>query len=300
MTEPVIRTRDLTKWYGRNRGIEGLDLEVGPGEIVGYLGPNGAGKTTTIRLLLDLIRPSRGSAELFGLDVRRHGADLRRRVGYLPGGLRLYESLSGRELLDYFGGLRGRRDRLLEARLAERLDLDLSREIRSLSHGTKQKVGLVAALAAAPDLLILDEPTTGLDPLVQIELFELLTEVRGEGRTVFLSSHILPEVERACDRVAFIREGRLVAVEAIAAFKARAVRRVELQFAEPVPAGAFAGLPGVRDVAQDGTTLTCSVTGPVDAVVKEAARHTVVAVTSAEPSLEDLFLAQYRETADAA
>ncbi len=300
MSQPVIRTLDLTKWYGRNRGVEGLDLEVGPGEIVGYLGPNGAGKTTTIRLLLGLIRPTRGSAELFGLDVRRRGTEARRRVGYLPGGLRLYESLSGRELLDYFGSLRGQRDRALEARLADRLDLDLTREIRTLSHGTKQKVGLVAALGAAPDLLILDEPTTGLDPLVQLTLFELLAEVRAEGRSVFLSSHVLPEAERACDRVAFIREGRLVAVEGIAAFKARAVRQISFEFAEAVPADAFAGLPGVTAVRADGTSVTCSVAGPVDAVAKEAARHTVLSLASAEPSLEDLFLAQYREAADAA
>jgi ABC-2 type transport system ATP-binding protein len=300
MATPVISTNDLTKWYGRSRGVEGLELAVEAGEVFGCLGPNGAGKTTTIRLLLDLIRPTRGSAELFGLDVRHAGPEARRRVGYLPGGLRLYESLSGRELLDYFGGVRGRRDLALEARLAERLACDLSREIRTLSHGTRQKVGLVAALAAAPDLLILDEPTTGLDPLVQLTLFEILAEVRAEGRTTFLSSHVLPEVERACDRVAFIRDGRLVLVEDVAAFKARAVRRIELQFDAPVPASAFARLPGVREVRADGAMLICSVAGSVDPVIKEAARHTVIALTSSEPSLEDLFLAQYREVPDAA
>lgn len=300
MAQPVIRVRDLSKRYGRHRGVDGLELDVAAGEMFGYLGPNGAGKTTTIRLLLDLIRPTRGTAELFGLDVRRHGPEVRRRVGYLPGGLRLYESLSGRELLEYVGSLRGGRDRALEASLAERLDCDLGREIRSLSHGNRQKVGLIAALAAAPDLLILDEPTTGLDPLVQLTLFEVLAEVRAAGRTVFLSSHVLPEVERSCDRVAFIREGRLVAVEDVAAFKARALRRVEFQFTEPVDAADFAGLPGVREVEARGSTLVCTVAGPVDALVKAAASRTVIAVATSEPSLEDLFLAHYREAADAA
>jgi ABC-2 type transport system ATP-binding protein len=301
MADVVIRTIGLTRRYGTRRGIDALDLEVFPGEIVGYLGPNGAGKTTTIRLLLDLIRPTSGRAELFGLDSHRDGLSARARIGYLPGGLRLYESLSGTELLAYLGHLRGRPDATRVARIAQRLDCDLTREIRTMSHGTRQKVGLVAAMAADPELLILDEPTTGLDPLVQLELFGLLEEVRAAGRTVFLSSHVLPEVERVCDRVAFIREGRLVALEDVAAFKGRAIRRVEIRFGAPVDPAPFAALAGVGEVRIDGPTLGCAVTGSFDALIKEAARHEVLGLATSESSLEDLFLAHYRrEPADAA
>lgn len=197
MADVVLRTEALTKFYGRDRGIVDVDVEIRPGEVFGFLGPNGAGKTTTIRLLLDLIRPTRGRAVLFGLDSHRDSLAIRRRVGYLPGELRLYDSLSGRELLDYFGHLRGRPVRKRAAVLAEQLDCDLTREIRTLSHGNRQKLGLIQALMNAPEFLILDEPTLGLDPLIQHEFFRLLDEARAAGQTVFLSSHNLPEIERA-------------------------------------------------------------------------------------------------------
>ncbi len=289
----VIETRGLTKFYGRRRGIEGLDLDIEAGEVFGSLGPNGAGKTTTIRLLLDLIRPTAGSIAVFGLDAHRDSVAIRRRLGYVPGELALYESLSGRELLEFFGHLRGRVPRARASELAERLGCDLAREIRTLSHGNRQKLGLVAALMSDPELIVLDEPTNGLDPLVQAEFHRLVTEAHEAGRTVFLSSHDLREVARVCDRVGIIREGRLLAVERVADLKARELRRLELVFGGPVPAPAFDGLAGVRDVVVDGPVVRCAVVGSVDSLLKAAARFETVEITTSEPSLEEIFLAFY-------
>jgi ABC-2 type transport system ATP-binding protein len=295
--EHAIQTRGLTRAYGRHRGIVDLDLEVRTGEVFGYLGPNGAGKTTTIRLLLDLIRPDAGQAVVLGGDPRRDGPRLRARIGYLPGELALYESLSGREFTDYLGALRGGVARARVDALAERLDCDLTREIRGLSHGNRQKLGLVAAFMHDPELLILDEPTTGLDPLVQQTFFALVDEARAAGRTVFLSSHVLPEVERLCDRVGIIREGRLREVAAVDELKARAIRHVTFRFGEPVAAEPFSGVPGVLVAAslEGGAVLRCRVQGSVDALLKRAALHEVLDVTSEEPSLEEAFLEHFRE-----
>ena len=295
---PVIRTNELTKYYGSTRGIEGVNLDVQQGEIFGFLGPNGAGKTTTIRLALDLIRPTEGSVEVLGLDARRDSREIHRRTGYMPGELALYDGLTGTEMLRYAANLRGGVDWRYVEELAERLDCDLSRPIRTLSTGNKHKVGLLHAMMHKPELLILDEPTSGLDPLVQQEFERLLTEARANGQTVFLSSHILPRVEHVCDRVGIIREGRLVAVESIEALKAGALRNLEFHFAAPVPEREFASLAGVRDVTQQGTVLRCTVTGPVDAVIKAAAKHEVVNVISHEASLEQVFLAYYKRGDD--
>ena len=291
--DAVIRTEQLTKYYGKARGIVGVDLEVRPGEIFGFLGPNGAGKSTTIRLLLDLIRPTSGRAEVLGLDTHRDRLAIDRRVSYLPGELALYGDLTGAQTLEYLGNLRGRPDRAYRAELVERLELDPSKRVKSLSRGNKQKVGLVAAFQGHPELLILDEPTSGLDPFVQIEFERLADGVRRAGRTVFVSSHILPEVEHLCDRVGIIRDGRLVTVESIAALKARALQRLELDFGAPVPADAFAGLPGVSDVTVTGETLRCTVLGSVDALFKRAAGFEVRKIRSVETSLEEIFLAYY-------
>jgi ABC-2 type transport system ATP-binding protein len=293
MGETVVRTAALTKYYGRQRGIIDLDLEIATGEVFGYLGPNGAGKTTTIRLLLDYLRPSRGSARLFGLDSHRDSLAIRRRVGYLPGDLRLYDSLSGRELIDYFGRLRGGVSRTRVNDLSERLDCDLRRELRTLSSGNRQKVGLIQALMNDPELLILDEPTNGLDPLVQQTFYELVGEARAAGRTVLLSSHVLPEVERVCDRVAIIREGRLVVVERIADLRARAMRHLEIEFCRAVPGDAFQQVAGVRDLTVDANVLRCTVSGVMDPILKAANRYEVRMLTSSEPSLEEVFLEQY-------
>jgi ABC-2 type transport system ATP-binding protein len=293
--DATIRTENLTKLYGQKCGVLGLNLEVCSGEIFGFIGPNGAGKTTTIRLLLDFIRPTRGHARVLGRDTRADSIDIRRRVGYLPGELALYENLTGHELLTYFANLRGGGDSRYIRILAERLDLDLTRPIRTLSKGNKQKVGLVQAFMHRPELLILDEPSSGLDPLVQQEFQNLVLEAKAEGRTVFLSSHVLTEVEDMADRVGIIREGQLVAVEAMHTLKAKAQRQLEIRFAEPVPPGAFRGLLGVRDLIVEDSTVRCSVQGTVDALIKVAARFEVVDIINHQPDLETIFLAYYRE-----
>jgi ABC-2 type transport system ATP-binding protein len=296
---PAIRTERLTKSYGQARGIIDVDLEVRAGEIFGFLGPNGAGKSTTIRLLLDLIRPTSGRAQVLGLDIHRDRLAIDRRVSYLPGELVLYDDLTGAQLLEFLGNLRGRPDRAYRAELVERLELDPSQRIKRLSRGNKQKVGLVAALQDRPELLILDEPTSGLDPFVQLEFERLADGVRQEGRTVFVSSHMLPEVEHLCDRVGIIREGRLLAVESIAALKERAVQRLEIEFVGPVSEDAFAGIPGVRDLVLADGRLRCTVVGSVDALVKRAAQFDVRSIRTIETSLEEIFLAYYSGDAGA-
>jgi ABC-2 type transport system ATP-binding protein len=289
----VIVAEQLTKSYGKQRGVIDLSFTVHPGEVFGYLGPNGAGKTTTIRTMLDFIRPTSGRVSLFGLDSRRDGIEVHRRTGYLPGERALYERLTGGEFLAHFAALRGGVNWSFVRELAGRLDCDLGAPIRALSHGNKQKVGLIQAFMHRPELLILDEPTQGLDPLVQQEFHKVVEEVRADGSTVFLSSHVMPEVERLCDRVAIIREGRLIAIEDIGDLKAHALRTIEIHFARPVPAGVFSGLPGVREVEAHGDTLRLMMAGPLDAIVKAAGRFEVVDLASHEPSLEDVFLAFY-------
>ena len=289
----IIQTDKLTKTYGIHRGITDVDLEVGEGEIFGFLGPNGAGKTTTMRVLLDLIRPTAGRAEVFGIETTVDPVAIHRRVGYLPGEFDLYDRLTGADTIDYFANLRGGVDRAYAASLVERLDLDPSRRFREYSKGNKQKVGLVVALQHRPDLLILDEPTSGLDPLIQQTFFELLFEARREGRTVFLSSHVIDEVDRTCDRVAIIREGRLVKVDSIEAIRELAFHHVELHFSAPVAPAVFEAIDAVSDVVVRDTMLTMRVAGPIGPVIRAAAAHDLVDVVSREPNLEDVFLAQY-------
>jgi len=298
----VIRTEALTKRYGTRRGLDGLDLEVRPGEVFGFLGPNGAGKTTTIRLLLDLIRPTGGRAEVLGLDPRTGGPTLRRRLGYLAGDFVVEDGQSARELLTFLGNLRGGVARERIERLAERLDLDLRTRLRSLSKGNRQKVGLIQAFMHEPELLILDEPSSGLDPLVQQTFLDMVREARAAGQTVFMSSHVLSEVEHSADRVGIVRDGRMIAVEGFEALRARAVRRVEIRFETAVPAAAFAGLPGVDQVSVEGEMLRCLQTGRADALVKAAAQYPVATILAEEPDLEELFLTFYRgeEAPDAA
>jgi ABC-2 type transport system ATP-binding protein len=291
--DAVVVTEHLTKSYGATRGIVDVSITIEAGEVFGFLGPNGAGKTTTIRTLLDLIRPSSGRATVFGLEPSSSSVEIHRRVGYLPGEFAPYEQLTGREYLDYFATLRGGLDRELVEALADRLQSDLSAKIASLSHGNKQKLGVIQAFMHRPALLILDEPTQGLDPIMQQRFHELVLETREAGQTVFLSSHDLPEVERVCDRVGIIRDGRLITVEDIGSLKTRAARVLEIHFTAPVPAGAFTGLPGVRDVEVHGDVMRCTVVGPMDGIVKAAARFDVVDLTSHEPTLEDIFLAFY-------
>jgi ABC-2 type transport system ATP-binding protein len=294
MADLAISAQGLTKQYGRRRGLAGLDLAVHTGEVFGYLGPNGAGKTTTIRLLLDLIRPTSGRIELLGGDPRRDGVALRRRIGYLPGDFTVDGRQSARELLTYLGNLRGGVPPARITALADRLDLDLTARIRSLSKGNRQKVGLVQAFMHSPELLVLDEPTSGLDPLLQQTFLAMVREARAAGQTVFMSSHVMSEVQQSADRVGIVREGRIVAVERVEDLRERAVRRVEIHFAAPVPPSEFATLPGVGDVAVTGTVLHCRLGGRADALVKAAARHTVISLLSEEPDLEELFFTYYR------
>jgi ABC-2 type transport system ATP-binding protein len=291
----VIETRDLTKAYGKARGIVDLNLRVQRGEIFGFLGPNGAGKTTTIRTLLDIIRPTRGSSSVLGMDPRKEGLAVRGKVGYLPGELALYPGLSGNQVLEYSSHLRNGVPQTEIDRLAKRLEIDLRRPVRAYSHGNRQKIGLILALMHKPELVILDEPTSGLDPLIQQVLYELLEEIRKDGRTVFFSSHILPEVERLCDRVGILREGKLVAAEAVAGLKQKAIRRIDFVFENPVPAETFRSIVGVTEVRGTGSTLSMVVQGNLDSLIKTVAGYPLRNIVTYEPNLEEFFLAFYRE-----
>ncbi|MGE5287267.1 MAG: ABC transporter ATP-binding protein [Micromonosporaceae bacterium] len=285
-----IETSSLTKFYGRQRGVEDVTLAVGPGEVFGFLGPNGAGKTTTIRLLMDLIRPTSGSIRVLGYDLRRDSVAARQRIGYVPGDLELYPDLSGQELLAFFASLRTGADLSYAAKLAERLDLDLSRHVHDLSKGNKQKLGVVQAFMHRPDLLILDEPSSGLDPLVQREFHALVRETAAEGRTVFFSSHVLAEVERIADRVGIILTGHLTVVDRVAALKARALRVLDLEFATPPAIEPFGRVAGVRNVTVHDTLVRCEVVGPVGELMRLAAAQDLVNVISHEPDLEQIFV----------
>lgn len=293
MSKPLIEARGLTKFYGKQRGIIDLDFDVSEGEVFGYLGPNGAGKTTTIRTLLDLIRPTDGEARIFGKDVHREGEDIRKDIGYLPGELALFGDMTGEETLEYLGNVKGGVDWDYVLELADRLEVELDQEVADLSSGNKQKLGLVQAFMSKPRLLILDEPTSGLDPLMQQEFFRLIEEARDNGQTVFASSHILPVVERICDRVGIIRKGELVAVEEIEDLKEGMLRSLEIKFAKRPPEERFLNLPGVEEVNFENSRLRCKVVGELDELIKEAARYEVINIISHEPNLEEIFLKYY-------
>jgi ABC-2 type transport system ATP-binding protein len=300
VTESVVRTRGLVKDYGRTRALAGLDLEVRRGEVFGFIGPNGAGKSTTIRVLMDLLRPTAGEVEVFGVAPAAGGPALRSRLGYLPGELSMAGKVTSREHLQHLAALRGGRggDRI-EA-LAERFSLALDRPVRTLSKGNRQKLGVIQAFMHEPELLVLDEPTSGLDPLLQHEFLELVRESAARGATVLMSSHVLREVESVADRVAIIREGRLLDVDSVQGLRQRAGQRVELRFADPPDPAAFAGLPGVEGATVEGATLRCRLHGEPDALLKAAAAHRVTGWTARDRDLEDMFMDVYRWGADAA
>ena len=291
---PAIATSGLSKDFGSGRGLFGLDLEVRDGEVFGFLGPNGAGKSTTMRLLLDLIRPTSGSAQMLGLDTVNDSLEIRRRVGFLPGDFALYPKLTGRAMLNYLAELRGGVDPHVRDSLVERFGADIDRPIRNLSTGNRQKIGLVQAFMHEPELLILDEPIAGLDPLVQQSFHALLGEVSAEGRTVFLSSHTLSEVERVTHRLAILRQGRLVVVDSLENLRKVAVQRLEIEFGEPIDVAEFRALPGVTEVHAEGSTVTVGFEGSADVVVKAAAKHEVRAIRPREEDLEDIFLQYYK------
>ena len=289
----VVLTRDLTKHFGPVRAVEGLHLDVRRGEVFGFLGPNGAGKTTTIRLLLDFLRPTRGSAAVLG----GSGADpeVRRRIGYLPADLHLDPRYRADELFVFLGSLHGGLDETFLRALVERFDLDPTRPVGELSTGNRRKVGIVQAFAHRPELLILDEPSSGLDPLLQHEFLLLLREAVAEGSTVLLSSHVLPEVERVADRVAILRQGTLVTVTDVTEVRRRPRRRIDLLVAGEADAGVFAGVPGVVERRSNGNLVQLVVEGSMDAVVKAAARLHIEGITTSGGDLEEVFLEHYRQ-----
>jgi ABC-2 type transport system ATP-binding protein len=291
----IIQVDRLTKSYGGKRGIIDVSFDVAEGEVFGFLGPNGAGKTTTIRILMALIRADKGVARIGGLDCWRDSVEIKRLVGYIPGEPALDPNLTGGQVLEYFGRLRGGVDQAYLKRLIDTFDLDTSRKFRQYSTGNKRKVVLIQAFMHRPRVLILDEPTSGLDPLNQQQFDVLVREASDEGRTVFLSSHVLSEVEKTCTRVGIIREGRLVRVGGVAELKDIKRYEISIVFDEPVDSSAFARLEGVAsvDLLNNGTGLRLHMQGPADAVIKAAAQHRVVSLTSYEPSLEDIFLRYY-------
>jgi len=297
MTTPAVHTERLTKHYGKVEALVDLSIDIGPGEVFGFLGPNGAGKTTMIRTILDEIRPTAGSAEILGMDTHAESVAIRRRIGYLPGDLALYPNLTGKDLLTYFANLRGGVDWTNVNAIAERLGADLSKKIGDLSSGNRQKIGIIQAFMNTPDLLILDEPSTGLDPLVQREFQAMMREVAESGRTVFLSSHTLSEVQRVAHRVGIIRHGRLIALEAVSDLRRKAIRRVELDFDGPVPRRNLTAVPGVRDIITDGTTATMSFDGEMPDLLAAASGHHLRDVSTQDADLEEIFLTYYHDEA---
>jgi ABC-2 type transport system ATP-binding protein len=297
----AIETSGLTKYYGSAPGIIDLNLQVVEGEVFGFIGPNGAGKSTTIRTLLNFLFPTRGSGMVLGLDIVEDSVEIRRRIGYLPGDLAMYDTMTAREFLGYFANLRKIDCKTNIEAIASRFDLDLDREIKDYSTGNRQKVGVVNAFMHEPELLILDEPTAGLDPLMQQEFQALINEVRRQGRTVFLSSHILPEIDRIADRVGIVRDSRLVEVNTIEAFKASAHRTVTIQFSDPIDTAPFGDLREVAalEARNEGSVVVLTVKGSIDAVIKKASGYDVVSISTGSGELEEVFLSYYSGSDDA-
>jgi ABC-2 type transport system ATP-binding protein len=287
----VIHCDGLTKRYGKVDALHELSLEVAEGDVLGFLGPNGAGKTTTIRLLLGLIRPTAGRAELFGLDAERDAVEIHRRLAYVPGESALWPSLTGEEILHVLAEVHGSVDDAYRTQLIERFDFDPTKKARAYSKGNRQKIALIAAFASRAELLILDEPTIGLDPLMEQQFRVCLHEAKGRGQTVFLSSHILSEVEAVADRVAILRAGRLVESGTLDQLRIASAINVEITFRARPPS--LAKVDGVRNVAVDGKTVQCQVSGPMQPLLDALDGHEVVSMLSREPSLEELFLAHY-------
>ena len=295
----ITQVENLTKRYGTHRGIDDVSFSIVEGEVFGFLGPNGAGKATTIRTLMGLLRPTAGHATIGGLDCWAQGPEVKRLVGYLPGEFSFDPRLTGAQILAYLANLRGGVDHAYLARLVERLELDLTRRFRDYSRGNKQKVGLAQAFMGKPRLLILDEPTSGLDPLNQQEFYKMVAEVRAEGRSIFLSSHILPEVEHTCDRVGIIREGQLVKVGGVSELKDLRQRVLEAQFSGPAQAVWFSGLPGIISVTTDEpNTARVTLKGDMGDTLRVAVEHGALNVTTHEPSLEDIFLRFYEPVSE--
>ena len=295
---PAIEVDHLTKKFGGFTAVDDLSLTIERGEIFGFLGPNGAGKSTTIRSILDLIRPTSGACRVLGLDSRKDSVEIRRHLGFLPADLALYPNLTGRKTIQYFANLRGGVDWENVEALATRFDADLDKRVSDYSSGNRQKVGLILAFMHKPQVVILDEPITGLDPLVQLEFHTLMREHVAAGNTVFLSSHTLSEVERVADRVGFIRRGQLVAVERMRDLQEKSLRRVTLEFPVPVPASAFDGVEGVHDAIAEGNTVTARYEGAMAPLLAVATKNGVLSLNTATVDLDEMFLEFYRDKAE--
>ncbi len=292
----AIRTEGLTKHYGKVRALEDLDLEIARGEVFGFLGPNGAGKTTTIRTMMDEIRATAGTASILGMDTHSKSVEIRKHIGYLPGDLAMYPNLTGHDTITYFANLRGGVDRAHVNELADRFDADLSKKVGDLSSGNRQKVGLIQAFMNKPEVIIMDEPSTGLDPLVQRELQKLMRETVDGGCTIFLSSHTLSEVQRVADRVGIIRHGRLVALETVQGLRAKAMRQVEIELDAPADVAVFEAVDGVRDVRAQNNHVLMTFGGDMGALLKAVeGRYTVVDISTQSADLEEIFLTYYQD-----
>ena len=300
MSDRVIETNDLTVYYGKHRGIVEINLSVERGEVFGFLGPNGAGKTTTQRVLLDVIHPTKGQASIFGLDCRRNGVNIRKRIGYLPGEFSLYPNMKAQDFLNMLASFHEKKvERPYLCELYDRLDLDPSRRMKQYSHGNRQKIGIVAAFMAKPDLLILDEPTSGLDPIAHQVVMELVREARDEGRTVFFSSHNLPEVQSICDRVGMIKEGRLIKTEHVEALTKQRFKRIHLTLGKNPPSDAF-DIEGVIETGRAGQTIMLEIRRGLEEALKKAVEYGVEDIETPPVTLEEIFLAFYDHTNDRA
>ncbi len=292
--ENIIQTQNLTKSYGKSRGIKDVSITVRKGDIFGFLGPNGAGKSTTIRTLLDFIRPSSGSATIFGLDCQKDTVQIKKRVGYIPGDFGLFGHMTGWKYLEYFGKVRGGYDAEATKALAHRLDIKPDRKMKEYSRGMRQKMAIIQAFMNSPDLIIMDEPTTGLDPLVQQTFMDLVQEKSREGTTIFMSSHVLSEVEKVCNRVAIIKEGMIVAEEKVEDLRSKSGSVVQVKFADAVSPEAFR-MAGVINPVQQNGHLKMTVTGNMESVLAEISRHKVADISIHQMTLEEIFMHYYEE-----
>lgn len=289
--EPIIQTVNLTKSYGKNRGIQNVSITVNKGDVYGFLGPNGAGKSTTIRTLLDFIRPTSGKATIFGLDCHRDSEQIRRRISYVPGDASLYGNMTGYKFLQYFGRMRGGYNAGTVKKYAERFDIRLDRKMKEYSKGMRQKVVLIQAFMNDPELIIMDEPTSGLDPLVQQTFMDVVREEAAKGKTIFMSSHVLFEVEKLCNRVAIIREGEIAAEESVDDLRNKAGKIVEVKFKNGLPAG-FA-VPGISSVAQENGYFRMTASGSIKEVLRGLSAYDLEDVNMHPMNLEDVFMHYY-------
>jgi ABC-2 type transport system ATP-binding protein len=296
-TDPIVAISGLVKHYGKVEAVRGIDLAMRPGEVFGFLGPNGSGKSTTIRCLLGLLLPTAGRMSVFDLDVALHGVEVRRRIAYVPGELRLPERVTGAVLVSTIASMRGGFDPKRQQELVERLELDLRRPVRDLSTGNRRKLALLLAFASNAELLVLDEPTNGLDPLMQREFLALVREAKARGATVFLSSHVLSEVQRAADRVAVLRAGRVIASGTVEELRRRARQRIEVWFEGEAPKSRLAGLRGLEDETFEGSRFTATLSGSIQPLLAILATYPVVSMLVEEPDLEEAFLGLYEDAA---